>query len=216
VRAPLEVADVFRRHGGAYRQAHEGPLSRVERKVMGAIEACRTATLGGHVEHCMDCGLVRQAYNSCRNRHCPKCQGLAPAAPRARWGVSEWSGIPEACGRRHMRARRDQERIRALNDQMRADGPEGSGSNHWVVTRGVTGLGIDEVRRAIEAVRSCDKFDDDNDPYGEHDLGALEFAGHRLFWKIDYYALGLAGGSPDPSDPSVTARVLTIMLWWEY
>ena len=71
-----------------------------------------------------------------------------------------------------MRGRRDHERIRALSDQMRVDGPESSGSNHWVLTRGVVGLGGDEVRRAIEAVR----FDDDNDPYGEHDLGALELA----------------------------------------
>jgi hypothetical protein len=81
MRVSLEVADVFRRHGAAYREAHGGQLGRVERKVMGAIEACRTAALGGHVEHCADCGLVRQAYNSCRNRHCPKCQGLA----RAEW-----------------------------------------------------------------------------------------------------------------------------------
>jgi hypothetical protein len=81
MRASLEVADVFRRHGAAYRQAHRGHLGRVETKVMGAIEACRTAALGGHLEHCDDCGLTRQAYNSCRNRHCPKCQGLA----RAEW-----------------------------------------------------------------------------------------------------------------------------------
>jgi hypothetical protein len=79
MRASLEVADVFRRHGATYRQAHRGHLGRVEHKVMGAIEACRTAALGGHAEHCVDCGLVRQAYNSCRNRHCPKCQGLARA-----------------------------------------------------------------------------------------------------------------------------------------
>src|ERR1700722_11695318 len=80
MRAALEVADVFRRHSAAYRQAHKVHLGRGERKVMGAIEACRTAALGGHVEHCADCGLIRQAYNSCRNRHCPKCQGLARAA----------------------------------------------------------------------------------------------------------------------------------------
>lgn len=79
MRTALEVADVFRRHGAAYRQAHDGHLDRAQRRVMGAIEACRTAALGGHVEHCADCGLVRQAYNSCRNRHCPKCQGLARA-----------------------------------------------------------------------------------------------------------------------------------------
>jgi hypothetical protein len=74
------VADIFRRHGEAYRQAHAGHLGRVERRVMAAIEACRTPRLGGHVERCTECGLVRIAYNSCRNRHCPKCQGAARAA----------------------------------------------------------------------------------------------------------------------------------------
>lgn len=75
----LEVAEIFRRHGDAYRQAQAGHLGRVERRVMSAIELCRTAALGGHVERCADCGLTRIAYNSCRNRHCPKCQGLARA-----------------------------------------------------------------------------------------------------------------------------------------
>ena len=78
--AALEVADIFRRHGEAYRQTHAGRLGRTERRIMGAIEACRTAALGGHIERCADCGLVRIAYNSCRNRHCPKCQGPARAA----------------------------------------------------------------------------------------------------------------------------------------
>ncbi len=77
--AGLEVADVFRRHGDTYRREHEGRLGRVERRVMSAIELCRTAALGGHTEACADCGLVRCAYNSCRNRHCPKCQGAARA-----------------------------------------------------------------------------------------------------------------------------------------
>ena len=77
----LEVADIFRRHGEAFRQAHAGHLGGVERRIMGAITACRTAALGGHVEQCDDCGATRIAYNSCRNRHCPKCQGLA----RAQW-----------------------------------------------------------------------------------------------------------------------------------
>ena len=75
--ARLEVADIFRRHGKAFRQAHVGHLGRDERRVMGAITACRTAALGGHVEQCDDCGMSRIAYNSCRNRHCPKCQGAA-------------------------------------------------------------------------------------------------------------------------------------------
>jgi hypothetical protein len=81
MRPALEVADIFRRHGDAFRAAQHGRLSADQRRVMVAIEACRTATLGGHVEQCDDCGMVRVAYNSCRNRHCPKCQGLA----RAQW-----------------------------------------------------------------------------------------------------------------------------------
>ena len=74
------MADVLRRHGEAYRLAHAGHLGRVEKRVMGAITACRTSALGGHVEACDDCGTTRVAYNSCRNRHCPKCQGAARQA----------------------------------------------------------------------------------------------------------------------------------------
>jgi hypothetical protein len=81
VHPALEVADIFRCHGAAFRQARAAQLGRIERRVIAAIEACRTPALGGHVEHCADCGLTRCAYNSCRNRHCPKCQGLA----RAEW-----------------------------------------------------------------------------------------------------------------------------------
>jgi hypothetical protein len=77
VRASLEVADIFRSAGPAYRAAHAGHLSLGQLKVMTAIENCRTAALGGHVEACDDCGHWRIAYNSCRNRHCPKCQGAA-------------------------------------------------------------------------------------------------------------------------------------------
>jgi Putative transposase/Transposase zinc-binding domain len=77
VRASPEVADIFRSAGPAYRTAHAGHLSLHQLKVMTAIEHCRTAALGGHVEACEDCGHWRIAYNSCRNRHCPKCQGAA-------------------------------------------------------------------------------------------------------------------------------------------
>ena len=77
MRASLEVADIFRSAGPAYRAAHAGHLSLLQLKVMWAIEQCRTAALGGHVEACEDCGHRRIAYNSCRNRHCPKCQGAA-------------------------------------------------------------------------------------------------------------------------------------------
>jgi hypothetical protein len=77
VRTSIEVADIFRAAGPAYRAAQSGHLSLTQLKVMSAIEHCRTAALGGHVEACEDCGLWRIAYNSCRNRHCPKCQGAA-------------------------------------------------------------------------------------------------------------------------------------------
>jgi len=77
VRASLEVADILRAAGPAYRAARAGHLSLHQLKVMSAIEHCRTAALGGHVEACEDCGHQRIAYNSCRNRHCPKSQGGA-------------------------------------------------------------------------------------------------------------------------------------------
>jgi hypothetical protein len=77
LRTALEVADIFRAEGAGYRAAQAGHLSLIQLKVMSAIETCRTAALGGHVDACEDCGHRRIAYNSCRNRHCPKCQGAA-------------------------------------------------------------------------------------------------------------------------------------------
>nr|WP_241021190.1 IS91 family transposase [Burkholderia sp. Ac-20344] len=77
----LELADILRRHGPTYRHQHADALNRAQYRVMRAIEQCRTAALGGHLEQCDACGHQRIAYNSCRNRHCPKCQSLA----RARW-----------------------------------------------------------------------------------------------------------------------------------
>jgi putative transposase/transposase-like zinc-binding protein len=79
-RPKLEVADIFRRFGAAWRAANEGHISLPQRRVMTAIEICRTAALGGHVERCEDCAHTRIAYNSCRNRHCPKCQWRAAQA----------------------------------------------------------------------------------------------------------------------------------------
>ncbi len=76
-RERLEVADIFRAHGPAWRSANAGHVSLGQLKVMSAIERCRTAALGGHVAACQDCGHSHIAYNSCRNRHCPKCQGAA-------------------------------------------------------------------------------------------------------------------------------------------
>lgn len=80
-RPRLEVADIFRRYGEAYRQQHDGSLSTAQRRVMTAIEVCRTSALGGHLERCDSCGYERPCYDSCRDRHCPKCQSLA----RAEW-----------------------------------------------------------------------------------------------------------------------------------
>src|SRR3981081_4305642 len=76
-RPALEVADIFRGHGPAWRQANAGHVSLDQLKAMSAIESCRTAALGGHVARCEDCAYTTIAYNSCRNRHCPKCQGAA-------------------------------------------------------------------------------------------------------------------------------------------
>ena len=74
-RPVLEVANIFRNHGPAWRKANAGHVSLGQLKVMSAIESCRTAALGGHVARCEDCAHTQIAYNSCRNRHCPKCQG---------------------------------------------------------------------------------------------------------------------------------------------
>ena len=86
-RPDLEVADIFRDHGAAWRHANRGHVSLLQLKVMSAIESCRTAALGGHVARCEDCAHTTIAYNSCRNRHCPKCQGAA---------AREWMAAREA------------------------------------------------------------------------------------------------------------------------
>jgi len=104
-------------------------------------------------------------------------------------------------------------RIRDLNDTMRNTGIS---SGRWMMTAGVMEQGPVFVLLATRAVQTFSAFTDDNDPYGEHDFGAFDLAGERLFWKIDYYDRDLRYGSNDPSDPSVTTRVLTIMLASEY
>jgi putative transposase/transposase-like zinc-binding protein len=90
-RSKLEVADVFRRYGAAYREQHGASMSIAQRRVMTAIEQCRTAALGGHLERCDQCGYERNAFNSCRDRHCPKCQCLA----RAQWIETRQSELLE-------------------------------------------------------------------------------------------------------------------------
>lgn len=85
-----------------------------------------------------------------------------------------------------------------------------------IITAGVEALGAHEVASLLVLVREFKEFSEANDPYGEHDFGALNHGGERFFWKIDYYDRKLALHSPDPADPAVTERVLTLMLADEY
>lgn len=104
------------------------------------------------------------------------------------------------------------ERIRALNDRLRQTRTGGM----IVITPGIRGMGPEAVFDLLRAIAEFDDFSPNNDPYGEHDMGALMFRGRRVFWKIDAYDLAMEYASPDPSDPSVTCRVLTVMLAEEY
>ena len=106
----------------------------------------------------------------------------------------------------------DTDRIRMLNDELRQH-LLGGGA---VTTIGVAALGDDAVRRLVQAVAVFEGFCDDNDPYHEHDFGALDFEGQRIMFKIDYYAKGMQAASPDPADPSITERIMTVMLAEEY
>ena len=107
--------------------------------------------------------------------------------------------------------RRD--RIRALNDQFRTTG---NGNGRVLITSGVQARGVIFLLAVTEAVEQFSDFTPDNDPYGEHDFGAVTVAGQKVFWKIDYYDRDYTAASPDPTDETVTQRVLTIMLANEY
>jgi hypothetical protein len=106
--------------------------------------------------------------------------------------------------------------IAALNDAFRRAPERTPSLGRVVFTAGVSDLGVEFSHLALGLVRVFDKFDAANDPHGEHDFGSFELFGRKLFWKIDYYDLSLEYASPDPSDPTVTTRVLTIMLAEEY
>jgi hypothetical protein len=104
------------------------------------------------------------------------------------------------------------ETIRRLNDALRTAGLR----TRLLITAGVAALSTEDVATIMAAVAHFDDFNSDNDPHGEHDCARLSAAGQDVIWKIDYYDLDLTGHSPDPSDPLVTTRVLTIMLAAEY
>lgn len=101
-------------------------------------------------------------------------------------------------------------RIAELNDHLRCSNVGG----RIAITQGVLATG--SVPAILARVRAFDAFDTDNDPYGQRDFGALDCGGEKVFWKIDYYDQAMQFGSPDPADPSVTCRVLTVMLASEY
>lgn len=103
-------------------------------------------------------------------------------------------------------------RIRDLNDAFRKSGVGGT----VLMTRGISDLDESTQQEIIVALKSFDDFTPDNDPYGQHDFGAFEVEGHKLFWKIDYYGPDMMHGSNDASDPDKTKRVLTIMFRDEY
>ena len=102
--------------------------------------------------------------------------------------------------------------IDLLNDQARTT----LTNCKLIITRGIDLLGNDAVDCILDLVMSFDDFSERNDPFGEHDFGAIVYEGNTVFWKIDYYDLDLHMHSPDPSDETVTARILTIMLAEEY
>jgi hypothetical protein len=104
------------------------------------------------------------------------------------------------------------EAIARLNDKLRKEGRGGQ----LLVTKGVYSLAHYDARVLLRALAEYDAFDADNDPHGERDFGDINVFGTDLLWKIDYYDLQLECGSPDPADPSVTTRVLTVMLESEY
>lgn len=104
------------------------------------------------------------------------------------------------------------DRIRMLNDDLRKT-LTGGGA---LITPGVAALGSEFVERTVKALVAFDDFHHENDPYEEHDFGAFDVDGHRLFFKISYYDRTLTYHSPDPADPNVTERIITIMLAEEY
>ena len=104
------------------------------------------------------------------------------------------------------------DRIRSLNDAFRRTFIGGA----VMITQGVEAMPLDQRRSLLQKIRSFDAFSENNDPHHEHDFGSVDEAGVRCYFKIDYYDRKTEFGSPDPADPAVTTRVMTIMLADEY
>lgn len=115
-------------------------------------------------------------------------------------------------GEQIMNESEQQGRIQVLNDKFRKTGHGGQ----YVITSGIQELSPTAILKLRYRIIAYEDFSDRNDPYGEHDFGSLTVEGNQVFWKIDYYDLTLSYRSPDPADPDVTTRVLTIMLASEY
>lgn len=164
----------------------------------------------GSVPRCRDCGSERVAKDAwaCWNpatglweletvfddEHCHQCEGSTKLV---------WSRPEEPPSKR----------VRELNDRLRTTG---LGNGSIVLTQGIQAEGHAFIVSAVEAVRAFDGFNEDNDPWGEHDFGAVEVAGERVFFKIDYLDPSLQSGSENPANEGCTHRVLTIMLASEY
>ena len=164
----------------------------------------------GSVPRCQTCGslrVVRDAW-ACFNpasglweleavsddEHCHQCDGKTTLV---------WSRAEEP----------PNQRVRELNDVFRTSGP---GNGTFLITQGVQAEGEDFVRAAATAVRRFAAFSEENDPWGEHDFGAVDVSGQKVFFKIDYYDPTCTQGSENPANEALTHRVLTIMLAGEY
>ncbi|MER9141830.1 DUF3768 domain-containing protein [Mesorhizobium sp. M0871] len=105
-----------------------------------------------------------------------------------------------------------QARVRTLNDQLRRTGVGG----RVVLTAGIAALSAEDLAKVLQAIAAFEAFDKDNDPWGERDCALLYVGDKQVFFKIDYYDLALSNLSPDPADPAVTIRIMTVMLAEEY
>lgn len=165
---------------------------------VGSVPCCRTCgseRVARDAWACWNMGSgLWELENVFDDAHCHQCESATKLV---------WSR-PEAP---------PSQRIRELNDHFRRNG---RGNGRVLITSGIQGHGAEFALAAVNAVRDFDAFSDDNDPWGEHDFGAVKIKGKKVFWKIDYYSPDLSAGSENPSNEGLTHRVLTIMLASEY